>query len=630
VTETIVDASTGPTPATGLMSLDYTALEYLTTAAYVIDPDYRLVHLNSQGIARLRVMMDDQRLGYDDLIGMDFTPIYAPPDIGSALTRTDEHLPFVGPYEFGGGWREGRYAAVYDGTGAYVGAIAQFLDISERVRTEKAAVESALNAHAVSGVLGRLAEAGDVGEVVDSTLRSVLGSYGLTYGSAFKIQDDGETSRVRSQAGSGGAYERAAADAVYRRGVGLHGRAWATGQLVVVSDLAEMADDPRAAEAREAGFVGGFAFAVEGLHGPTGTMEFLSTEPLFMGDDRVEALRSIAELCTQATRRMYQELEERAEAERTAEGVERVLDVVQAAAAGDFTRELALDADGAVGRVAAGLRSLLGTLRSSLGAIGGRADDVDESAGQVSMLANGIGEGANLTSDLSASASAAAVEVSASIQTVATAAEEMSASIREIAKNATEAASVASEAVTVATNAQTTVGSLGAASAEIGQVIKVITSIAQQTNLLALNATIEAARAGDAGKGFAVVANEVKELAGQTAHATEEISQKINAIQASTEQAVVAITRITEVIAQINDIQATIASAVEEQTATTNEIARSVTEAAAGASGIAEDATRVAGAAAESQARVAEMLGAATSLAGVAAELKTLVGAFTV
>ena len=182
----------------------------------------------------------------------------------------------------------------------------------------------------------------------------------------------------------------------------------------------------------------------------------------------------------------------------------------------------------------------------------------------------------------------------------------------------------------MASSAQDTVASLGESSAEIGQVIKVITSIAQQTNLLALNATIEAARAGDAGKGFAVVANEVKELAKETARATEDIGQKIEAIQGDTRGAVTAISEIAEVIGRINDIQTTIASAVEEQTATTNEIARSVTEAAGGANGIADDITQVSSAADDTRQGAQNTLQSATELATMASELKTLVGKFTV
>ena len=169
-------------------------------------------------------------------------------------------------------------------------------------------------------------------------------------------------------------------------------------------------------------------------------------------------------------------------------------------------------------------------------------------------------------------ASAAAEQVSEMWRTVSTGTEEMGASIREIAKNANEAAGWRLRLSRSPRRPIATVAKLGESSAEIGNVIKVITSIAQQTNLLALNATIEAARAGEAGKGFAVVANEVKELAKQTAKATEDISRKIEAIQSDTKGAVDAIAQIGKIINQINDIQNTIASAVEEQTATTGEI----------------------------------------------------------
>lgn len=170
---------------------------------------------------------------------------------------------------------------------------------------------------------------------------------------------------------------------------------------------------------------------------------------------------------------------------------------------------------------------------------------------------------------------------------------------------------------------------LGESSAEIGNVIKVINSIAQQTNLLALNATIEAARAGEAGKGFAVVANEVKELAQETAKATEDIRRRIQAIQSDTEAAVSAITEISRIIAQINDTQSTIASAVEEQTATTNEMGRNVTEAATGSNDIAENITGVARSASETTTAAATTSQAAEELARMAAELQQLVGQFS-
>ncbi len=323
------------------------------------------------------------------------------------------------------------------------------------------------------------------------------------------------------------------------------------------------------------------------------------------------------------------EAAEREAALDLANKVELVLDVVRAAGAGDLTRSVEMDSDDAIGQVAATLNEVLAGWRESISNMARTAESLAVSSEQLTILSQGMGEGASLTADRAGSASSASVQVSSSIQTVASAAEQMTASIREIAKNATEASTVATSAVGVASDAQSTVASLGESSAEIGQVIKVITSIAQQTNLLALNATIEAARAGDAGKGFAVVANEVKELAKETARATEDISQKIEAIQGDTSGAVDAISEISEVIGRINEIQATIASAVEEQTATTNEIARSVTEAAAGANGIAEDVTQVASAASETTQGAQNTLQSATELATIATELKRMVGQFT-
>jgi methyl-accepting chemotaxis protein len=221
--------------------------------------------------------------------------------------------------------------------------------------------------------------------------------------------------------------------------------------------------------------------------------------------------------------------------------------------------------------------------------------------------------------------SAAAEQVSRNVGTVASATEEMGASIKEIAKNAHEAARVATAAVKVADKTNATISKLGESSAEIGNVIKVITSIAQQTNLLALNASIEAARAGEAGKGFAVVANEVKELAKQTAKATEDIGRKIEAIQTDTKGAVEAIGQIGTIISQINDIQSTIASAVEEQTATTAEISRNVSEAALGSREIAQNVMGVAQAARGTTEGAANTKTSAEELARMATELQHLV-----
>jgi methyl-accepting chemotaxis protein len=225
--------------------------------------------------------------------------------------------------------------------------------------------------------------------------------------------------------------------------------------------------------------------------------------------------------------------------------------------------------------------------------------------------------------------SAASEQVSKNVASVATATEQMQASIREISASANSSAKVARNAVSVASSTNTTVKKLGESSQEIGNVIKVITSIAQQTNLLALNATIEAARAGEAGKGFAVVANEVKELAKQTARATEDIGRKIESIQGDTRGAVKAIEEISTIINEINDISNSIASAVEEQTVTTNEIGRSVAEAASGVGDIARNIGGVASAAKDTTRGANDTRKASQELSQMASRLQLAVSKFT-
>ncbi len=256
--------------------------------------------------------------------------------------------------------------------------------------------------------------------------------------------------------------------------------------------------------------------------------------------------------------------------------------------------------------------------------VNGSACTLGSSAEELTAVSTQMAANAEETSAQANVVSAASEQVSKNVQVVSTGVEEMNSAIREIAKNASESARVAQQAVTTAESANATVSKLGDSSMEIGNVIKVITSIAEQTNLLALNATIEAARAGEAGKGFAVVANEVKELAKETARATEDIGRKVEAIQSDTKGAVDSIQQISQVIGQINDISNTIASAVEEQTATATEMSRNVGEAAKGTAEIAQNITAVAQAAQNTTQGATNAQQAASELARMAADLQKL------
>jgi methyl-accepting chemotaxis protein len=319
------------------------------------------------------------------------------------------------------------------------------------------------------------------------------------------------------------------------------------------------------------------------------------------------------------------ELEQAAELRRK---VDEMLTVVNAAAQGDLTQDVTVTGTDPIGQLGEGLGRFLGDLRKSISSIADNATTLASSSEEFTAVSQQMSANAEETSTQAGVVSAAADQVSKNVQTVATASEQMAASIKEISKNAAEAAKVATGAVQVAEHTNATITKLGESSQEIGNVIKVITSIAQQTNLLALNATIEAARAGEAGKGFAVVANEVKELAKETTKATEDISQKIAAIQGDTQSAVAAIKQISGVINQINGISNTIASAVEEQTATTNEMGRNIGEAAKGSTEIAQNIVGVAQAAQSTSGGATQTQAASGELSKMATELQTLVGRF--
>jgi len=266
-------------------------------------------------------------------------------------------------------------------------------------------------------------------------------------------------------------------------------------------------------------------------------------------------------------------------------------------------------------------------IASTIDGLIGSFRTIADSAGTIKVSSQTVSANSEETATQANVVSAAAEQINQNVKMVSTNMDQMNSSIQEISKNTSDAARVASEAVSAAQVTNDTINKLGESSVEIGNVLKVITSIAEQTNLLALNATIEAARAGEAGKGFAVVANEVKELAKQTAKATEDIGHRIETIQGDTSEAVTAIGSITNIINQINDIQNTVASAVEEQSATASEIARNIDEAAKGTSDIAHNITGVAQAAQTTSQEAGVAQGNAVTLTDMAEALKATIAA---
>lgn len=306
----------------------------------------------------------------------------------------------------------------------------------------------------------------------------------------------------------------------------------------------------------------------------------------------------------------------------------RAVSVLGEVAQGRLDVVLDVDSKDEVGSMATALNAALSQLRQAMSEIGSNARAAANASQDLTSVASAISTGAGASAIQLAEVATASSDVSVSVQSVAAGIEQMDSSIREIAQGAANASNVAVRAVQVTQTTKETVAQLGVSSDEIGNVIQAIAEIAAQTNLLALNASIESARAGDAGKGFAVVAGEVKDLAQETAKATEQIRERISRIQADTSQAISAIEQIGDIVQQINDGQSQIASAVEEQTATTREMSSSIVKGAQGTGTIAEDVSSLAQSAKKNQAGAEESSQAARKVANMAAAVQASIGRF--
>ncbi|PPK67169.1 methyl-accepting chemotaxis protein [Actinokineospora auranticolor] len=308
--------------------------------------------------------------------------------------------------------------------------------------------------------------------------------------------------------------------------------------------------------------------------------------------------------------------------------VRKLQDFADRVAAGDLTQKVDIQTGDEIGQMGEALQNAVDQIRTVVSGVAESASGLAGSADKLTATNDRVSGAAGSTSRQAGEVSSAAARVSDSVGTVSAAADQLGASIREIAQNTSEAAKVGAEATATAQHTNDIITRLGSSSAEIGDVLKTIRSIAEQTNLLALNATIEAARAGDAGKGFAVVAGEVKDLAQETANATEDIGRRVAAIQTDTEAAVSAIGQIVQVIERVNQFQSAIAASVEEQSATSDEVSRSVAEAASGSNSIASAITEVATAAGDTSRGVSEAEQTTVELARLSGKLQDLITRF--
>ncbi len=499
----------------------------------------------------------------------------------------------------------------------------------ERLQKNQEQIEDTSNASAVNKVLELVSQATSIEDAAKIVLDTVKEEFGWAYGSYWKIEPEENVLRFVIDSGKvTPEFHKVTAEASFQKGVGFSGRTWKERDLMFVEDLGVLTDCCRRESAQNAGVKSGVCFPIIVQDEVVGTMDFFSMKTLTLSDSRMKALRNVGRLVSNALERIKKMEEEQMQAQDLKDKVARILTIVDAATQGDITHEIDVSGSDAIGQMGEGLSKFFNNLRKSIGDIDSTSRLVAESAGNMTNLSQQILQNAEESSNEAKVVSATAEQVSTSLQTVANGALQMSASILEISKNSSNAANMTGKAEKTGEVTKGIVNNLAKSAKEVGNVVELIKGIASQTNLLALNATIEAATAGEAGKGFAVVANEVKALAKQSAEATEDIRMRIEEIQTNTTQAIQAINEITEIVSEINQINVVIASAVEEQSATTNEISRFVNDAAKGSTDIAKSILSVANAAEKTAMSSNDSLVASRKITDNSVDLKELVEGF--
>jgi methyl-accepting chemotaxis protein len=499
----------------------------------------------------------------------------------------------------------------------------------ERIRKTEEQKESNQDSAAVNKVLEAVSQSNSAEEAAKVALDMVKEAFGWAYGSYWLVDPVENALRFVVDSGTVTAeFHKVTQEARFEKGVGLSGKTWKNRELVFVEDLGVLTDCCRREPAQRAGVKSGVCFPIIINGEVIGTMDFFSLKTLSLSTERMDALRNVGRLVSNAMERIKKTEEEQAQAADLKVKVNKILEVVDAASKGDITQEITVNGTDAIGQMGEGLSHFFTNLRKSIGDIDGTSKLLADSAENMTGLSQEILQNAEVSSNEAKVVSAAAEQVSTSLQTVANGAQQMSTSILEISKNSSNAANMTGKAEKTGEVTKSIVNNLAKSAKEVGNVVELIKGIASQTNLLALNATIEAATAGEAGKGFAVVANEVKALAKQSAEATEDIRMRIEEIQSNTTQAIQAISEITEIVSEINQINVVIASAVEEQSATTNEISRFVNDAAKGSTEIAKSILGVANAAEKTVSISNDSLSVSRKIAEISVDLKNLVEEF--
>jgi methyl-accepting chemotaxis protein len=433
------------------------------------------------------------------------------------------------------------------------------------------------------------------------------------------------------EAGSlGPAFDQVNRETHYQKGQGITGRTWAAADVLFIPVLREIPNSQLVDAACAAGVSSTVSFPFIVNAEVYGVFFFCSFAPIRPSQDRLDTLRNIGRLVGHAFSRLLDLKRETQEHQALQQRAEQILTVVQVAHRGDLTLAMPFSSSDAIGRVAKALGTFLADLRGSIRRIMQTAQELNAAAQGLDLLSRRMREQSEDTANTAATVTEESKSVSSNLESIAAGSSEMLDSIYGIVESANHAASDVQTAVRSANATQEEIDKLISSGTDIGGAIKVIDAIARQTRLLALNASIEAARAGSAGLGFTVVANEVKQLAAGTATATSEIAEKIEAIQENTSSAGNSIAEIVAVIEKIHHVSLSIKGTVEAQATTTREIGSNVSQAATRSSSIASKIGDLARVAREAQEEAAETQSAAKTVSLLAAELRSLVGKFSV